>query len=137
MQSLIRDGQLSRIARMIERRPALLNVENEAGCPVYWATIYSRYDVLKWLLDHGAKAGHTIGHKKKSALHYACDIGNLRMMSLLIEKGADPLATNPPILSTAVKNGYMHLVTYLLNKLGPEIINARHKDGSGWTALHR
>ena len=56
-----------------------------------------------------------------SALHHACRLGNLRMIKLLFEFGADPSVPNneglTPLL-IAVTNGYFDVAAYLINDGG-------------------
>lgn len=56
-----------------------------------------------------------------SALHHACRLGNLRMIKLLFEFGADPSVPNneglTPLL-IAVTNGYFDVAAFLINDGG-------------------
>ena len=56
-----------------------------------------------------------------SALHHACRLGNLRMIKLLFEFGANPSVPNneglTPLL-IAVTNGYFDVAAYLINDGG-------------------
>lgn len=56
-----------------------------------------------------------------SALHHACRLGNLKMIKLLFEFGADPSVPNgeglTPLL-IAVTNGYFDVAAYLINDGG-------------------
>lgn len=65
--------------------------------PLHQAVIYSRLEVAKYLLDHGADPNaeastNTMGHESNNGtpLMYAACHGKNTMVQLLLERGADP-----------------------------------------------
>ena len=96
------------------RRGTSVDVRDEAGyTPLLWAAMAGNEEAALFLLDHGADPNArvmervgTLGENGvcettepgPSVLHYASAVGNVPMVKLLLEKGAD----------VAVKAGFMY-----------------------------
>ena len=93
-----------------------------------------KYQVLKELLDMGADP-NIKDSNGWSALHYACDLGDLQSVKILVETKAiiDTYSNNQRIpLHLASYNNYPNIVKYLLeNKSNPN-----YKDELGCTPMH-
>ena len=94
----------------------------------------NKYQVLKELLDMGADP-NIKDSNGWSALHYACDLGDLQSVKILVETKAiiDTYSNNQRIpLHLASYNNYPNIVKYLLeNKSNPN-----YKDELGCTPMH-
>jgi ankyrin repeat protein len=74
---------------------ARLDADPYRGTALIWAAVRNRLETATWLMDHGA----TVNQKAKfgglthgqgvTALHMAAQNGNLAMVKLLLERGAD------------------------------------------------
>jgi hypothetical protein len=66
------------------------------GTPLIWAAVKGRPETVEWLLEHGADVNRRAtfggpGHGEGvTALHLAAENGDLPMIKLLLERGADP-----------------------------------------------
>ena len=57
------------------------------------AAMHGHLEVVKWLLEHGAKLNFIAYGAVRSALTDAIDSGNFELVKLLVERGADVNAT--------------------------------------------
>ena len=80
----------------LSRAGANLDADPYRGTPLIWAAACNRIETAGWLINHGANVnrkasfgGLTHG-QGITALHIAGQNGNLPMVQLLIQRGADP-----------------------------------------------
>ncbi|OAA76183.1 Ankyrin repeat-containing domain protein [Akanthomyces lecanii RCEF 1005] len=95
------------------------------------AIIQHRFDIAEALLQAGAS---TRGSDDFSLVQFACQIGGLRLVELLIDYGADISSNNPLGMSTlfiAAKGGRVSMVKLLLVR-GADVEEA---DRDGYTPL--
>lgn len=58
--------------------------------PILWAASEGHLDVVRWLLQHGAKINYVVDGKPRSLpLQFAATNGHLAVVKLLVENGAD------------------------------------------------
>jgi hypothetical protein len=88
-------GRTEVLPRLV-RAGARLDADPYRGTPLIWAAVCNRMETAGWLIDHGANinrqatfGGLTHG-QGVTALHMASQGGQLSMVQLLIERGADP-----------------------------------------------
>ena len=71
-----------------------VNVTDEKGCSALFLATYLdekvSLEAVKILLDHGANVNAQTNTTQQTALMNASDVGNLEVVKLLLEKGADP-----------------------------------------------
>jgi len=108
------------------------------GTSVQNATMEKAYEVLKALLQHGAKPDSTTRDCPHSALQIACQEGSIELVELLVEYGANvncPPATKfgATALQFAAIGGYMGIAHLLLEK-GADV-DAEPAEIEGRTAL--
>ena len=89
-----KSGRTNVLDRLIQAG-ARLDADPYRGTPLIWAAVCNRTETAAWLLDHGANinqkatfGGLTHG-QGITALHLAAQYGNLPMVQLLVERGAD------------------------------------------------
>lgn len=99
-------GRLAVLERLL-RAGARLDADPYRGTPLIWAAVCNRTETVAWLLDHGADinqratfGGLTHG-QGITALHMAAQYGNLGVVQLLIERGADRSIRDDLYQSTA------------------------------------
>jgi ankyrin repeat protein len=86
---LARVGDGDALARLVDEDPAVAHRED-----VLMAAVAGRHHALaSWLLDYGAPVtARTQDRSRQTALHEAAWQGDLRMVDLLVARGADPRA---------------------------------------------
>ena len=138
--SAVRVGNIGKVRALIEKGTSV-NVKDENGDPLlYFSICWSKFDIAKLLIEHGADVNARNGIMDTS-LHRAafCVYQNkkaLDVVKLLIEHGADVNAKDEhefTPLSAAVCPGNLEVVAFLIEQ-GADI---HAKDFQGNTPLHR
>jgi ankyrin repeat protein len=94
-----KSGRTEVLPRLL-RAGARLDADPYRGTPLIWAAWCNRVETAMWLIDHGAIVDHkaTFGGPNHgqgvTALHMASQNGQVSMVKLLIERGADPSITD-------------------------------------------
>lgn len=95
------------VLERLVRAGARVDADPYRGTPLAWAAVCNRVETVAWLLDHGADinrkgtfGGLTHG-QGITALHLAAQYGHLRVVELLIERGADRYIKEDLYQSTA------------------------------------
>jgi uncharacterized protein len=116
-----REGDVGEVERLVGQDPGLLNAKNVGGrTPLIAASAEGHVGVVRWLVDKGA-ATNERAQEGWTALYIACRDRHPAVMSLLLEKGADPAiadhwGTTP--LMTASSRGRLEVVRFLLGHPG-------------------
>lgn len=94
VHDLAKGNKAASLAKLLRRRPELLNLRNGLGqTPLHKSCSYSALDAVKVLLR--LKADMAIGDKYgDTPLHCACTEGHLEMCSALVLQGADIYVRN-------------------------------------------
>jgi ankyrin repeat protein len=94
-------GDRAQVARELARDPALARLCDEAGSPlVHHAACALQPELVQLLIANGASVTETAGDRGQTALHVAADLRRApqepvrRMVTLLLDHGADPNARN-------------------------------------------
>jgi ankyrin repeat protein len=91
-QEYARIGDKDTLAALIAAKPDVA----KSDAVMMGAVDFSHYDLVTWLLAQGADANaHSDWGSQGSALHSAAWNGDLRMVKLLVEAGADITARDP------------------------------------------
>ena len=131
-----KEGNLLKVKSMVERGH-YVNKRNDYGfyrTPLMYAAGEGRFDVVKYLINHGADVSKTDDYEQ-TALHYASGYGHLKMVELLLSKGAridvEDMWCHTPLM-LAAKKGHSDILLCLI-KQGADLNKTnRHKR----TALH-
>ncbi|KAJ1569366.1 hypothetical protein HK405_006057 [Cladochytrium tenue] len=102
---------------------------------LHFASHYGHINVVKVLLDAGAKVDIPDKKDKSTALMESCKVGHIEIARILLERGADPYFSDKlgrTALHHAAKNGYQDIV-HLLLRNGAD---ADAEDTSSNTPLH-
>ena len=102
--------------------------------PLMYAAGEGRFDVVKYLIDHGADVSKKAWNKR-TALHYASEGGDLKVVEILLSKGAEINANDEDCctpLTLAAEWGHIDILLYLIDH-GADV---KKKDGRKRTALH-
>lgn len=117
----VEKGNVLRVAGSLKRRPLLAHVTTgwHRQTPLMLASRKGRWDVVKLLLEHGARVG-AVDSQGCDALLHATLGGHAAVVSLLLAHGADPyveaLLHDAPLLE-ASKRGDLRVVLALLQYL--------------------
>ena len=133
------EGNLSKVKSMVGRGGHDVNKKDGKDfglyrTPLMYAAGKGRFDVVKYLINHGADISKT-NDRKQTALHYASVYGHLQVVELLLSKGAgidveDKWCCTPLILATKWERSDISL--HLINH-GADL---NKTDGHKRTALH-
>ena len=89
-----KSGRIAVLARLVEAG-ARLDADPYRGTPLIWAAVCNRPEAVAWLLDCGADINQKatfggLSHGQGiTALHMAAQYGQLEVVRLLVERGAD------------------------------------------------
>jgi len=92
------DGDLEMIQKILKERPHSIN-HRSVVMPLHAAVQHRRKNVVVWLLEHGANVNART-EDGSTALALAAYNGDLEMVKMLIERGADPSVKNQQGFST-------------------------------------
>ena len=127
------EGNKEMVALLINEGAQVNAVTKHGHTALTEAVDSGEKEVITYLLDKGAKVEMDNTHP--SPLMEAIENGNIPLMKLLIENGADINKTNEngftPLME-AVDEGEFGVVKFLVEELGVDV-NAQAKEG--WTAL--
>lgn len=114
----------------------LIEMGNDLNEALSWASSYGHLEIVKFLIQHGAKADynalinasedghlevvqyliqHGVDPKDSEALIRASEEGHLEVVKYLISQGADPTTRDNLALKWASMNGHLEIVKLLLN----------------------
>jgi ankyrin repeat protein len=132
---VVEDGNLTETKRRIEAGENLEQTNSWGATPLYLAVLNSHKSLVEYLVAKGARVNiSTTGKESWTPLHKAADLGQLDVVKLLLEKGADLEAKTQwggtPLYVTAFR-GQLEVAKYLVSK-GADI-NIVTTDG--WTPL--
>jgi ankyrin repeat protein len=101
-----KSNRLGVLERLV-KAGARLNADPYRGTALIWAAVCNRTETVAWLLDHGANinqkatfGGLTHG-QGITALHMSAQSGNMSVVKLLVERGADRSIKDDLYQSTA------------------------------------
>lgn len=113
---------------LLQHEPAFLDLQIEKGfmieSPLFIACHRKQKEVVRFLLDKGAKADQLSYYYKESPLFTACDVGDLEIAKMVLEAAPQminvPTAFNCTPLVYACEHGNVEMIKMLLDA-GAEI----------------
>ncbi|KAI9594733.1 ankyrin repeat-containing domain protein [Syncephalis fuscata] len=118
MHHAAQQGDLSAIRQLIESGDNKVNDRDfQNVTALHWASINSRLEIVRYLLDQGAEVDAVGGDLLATPLHWACRKGHLPISALLLERGANPGLKDAQgfnALHLAVHSSNAFLVLYML-----------------------
>ena len=128
------------VARLFIDRGASVQRPMRGVGPLYWAVVNNHTSTAALLLSHGADVGGGAAATtafSASLLHLACMKGNVPMVTLLLDHGANPDQRDPTRGDTplhyAAKNGHLDVMR-LLERRGADV-GIPNRDGISAAAL--
>ena len=142
------DGEPETVKLLIENGAKIHVVNCLGNTPFHNAARLGKPETLRFLLSKDAKLIEAVGWRKRTALHFACEWGNVDCVQFLLEHGSNLKAVDSKgnnALHRAIRCGQWRScqrTTEILLKHAADdhadnrdnIINAANKEG--WTALH-
>ena len=114
-----------------------VNQSNDSGFTALHHAVFEKHsDVVQLLIDAGADIDEKYAVMDVAPLRCACEVGELEIVKMLVEAGADVCATEEngdTCLTVAAYHGHTETVRYLV---GWNKVDVNHRDFSGHTALH-
>jgi ankyrin repeat protein len=131
------DGTLEEVRRLVQQDRGLLNVAHGWASPLTAAAVRGHVEVVRYLLDEGADINLRPEGIWETALEHACRGGQLGVVVLLLERGADagPDDDGMTPLMAASFSGHTDVAELLLAHDSGHVDQQNHLYGS--TALHR
>ena len=81
------NGDLKKVTNILSRREEIDVKQLDKEYTLEKAVLYGYPEIVELLLKIGVNANQK--HSGLRPLHYACDIGNLKIVEILLENGAD------------------------------------------------
>ena len=112
------NGYLEIIELLANQKADLNEVGRDVMTPLENAAIEGRHNVVRKLLECGARVNHSILYEnEETALHFACENGHLESVKELLKFGAKtdfPSEEIPSPIYKATENGHLEIVKELL-----------------------
>jgi ankyrin repeat protein len=130
-----RFGDLERVKQLVAGGVDVEETErddNNGMTALSLASLYHHYEIVVYLVEHGADVTHA-GGVGKTALHWACGCNNLSSVIHLLEHGATITGTcmeGKTALLHAVYGGHLEVVQYLLSSKGGASISETDDAGN-------
>ena len=126
-----------KVVKAILSKGAEIDVEDDNRCtPLMLAAGMGHIDILLYLIGHGAHVDvYKKDHSKRTALHYASERGDLKVVEALLSKGAEIDLEDEDCctaLMLAARSRHSDILLYLIDH-GADV---KRKDGCKRTALH-
>ncbi|XP_074599566.1 palmitoyltransferase ZDHHC17-like [Brevipalpus obovatus] len=127
-------GALDRVKQLIDDGYDVHQQDSEGVTVLHWAAINNRLEIASYLLSKGADVNAIGGDLRSTPINWAVRQGQLKMVVLLLQHGADPAILDSEgynCLHLAAQFGFTSIAAYLIAK-GMEI---DAPDSNGMTAL--
>ena len=125
------------VLKLLKESGATIHVQNEMGDNSIMSAAIGTGDcnTVRWLIEQGVDVNHC-DKKGFTAVHNAAQQGNLDVLKLLKESGANihvqcEMGDNS-IMSTSIGTGDCNTVRWLIE----QGVDVNHCDKKGWTAVH-
>lgn len=127
-------GATARVAELIEGGCDVNEPDPDTVTLLHWAAINNRVEIVKLLLERGARVDALGGDLNATPLQWAVRQGHLASVVLMMNAGADPQIKDAEGCSSihlAAQFGHTAVVAYLIARN----VNADTFDSGGMTAL--
>ncbi|XP_044585354.1 putative ankyrin repeat protein RF_0381 [Cotesia glomerata] len=136
LTSSIRAGNIEKIRTLLNS----INISDTAWYTALKRALkYKHFKIAKLLLTNHNNVFSTSDPRLNPLLHYAVKIGNLSIVKLLLERGADINAEESngvTVLHVAVSHQHLSIVQWLLRKGALANLKCNLPDRAGYTPLH-
>lgn len=106
----VKNQHLTVVAKLLKYGKIDINQSNESGLtPLKEALVSGNLDMVKMLLDHGAKI-------ESIDISFAAKGGQLSVLEELIARGVSATESGDAALEIAAENGHLDIIKWLLNK---------------------
>ena len=148
------EGNLSEVMVLVEKDPGYVNkmlmVKNGRltllASPLHVASRLGHADIVAYLLDHGANTnrkvglcgGNSVEEEGTTPLYYACYADHVKVVELLLARGADPTLSSrdgtTPLMAASYAGRLDCVRSLMSHDVAKATINAQSINGA--TALH-
>ena len=117
-----------------EETNTILDTLSDNGTILHKAVIYEIHDVIDYLIEQGVDI-NALNYANETALFLASEIGNIRIMEKLIEKGANPNIANITLMTPlliSICNNHMESIQLLLENGAEHFCDATNSSPLHW-----
>lgn len=114
----VNEGKLPIVKKYIEGKKVDINATYFAWSPILMAASKGQFQILKYLVEHGADINYTHPITKMNAFHHAAFDGRADIVKFLASKGADinkRMKGGVSIIRVVKENGDTKMVDLLLS----------------------
>ena len=132
IHNMASNGQTDMLEEVLKKNCSRIDEKKDGMTPLMVASIAGHIDTVEMLLNFGADVNITEWWSENSALVWACESGNTKIVALLISHGAcvnsSTLQGHSPLI-TACRTGHTTIAELLVTR-GAQLMS-RTKEGRG------
>ena len=118
IRSAIKANDLNNVKKLLEENPSLIKAQTPFGSFLHEATMQGKYNIAEYLIRKGINVNNKNGLGNTSALREAAYSGNINILKLLYDNGAniDITSSEENPLFAAIPNNHIEIVKYLVDQ---------------------